>query len=96
MHFLVTYDVNTETKEGRRRLRKVAQICQNYGQRAQKSVFECQIEEGPFERLKASLLKVINKETDSLRFYRLMEPVEKYRQTYGVNLILDLDEPVIF
>ena len=96
MHFLVTYDVNTETKEGRKRLRRVAQVCQNHGQRAQKSVFECDIEQGLYERLKAKLLKIIDEETDSLRFYRLMEPMEKYRQTYGVNLVLDLNEPVIF
>lgn len=96
MHILVTYDVNTETKEGRRRLRRVAKICEGYGQRAQRSVFECDIEEKRFERLKASLLKVIDEKTDSLRFYRMMEPMEKHRQTFGVNLILDLDEPIIF
>jgi len=95
MHLLVAYDVNTETKEGRRRLRKVAIACKNFGQRAQKSVFECELEEKHYERLKAALLKIINKEQDSLRFYRLMEPVEKYRETFGISLILNLDEPVI-
>ena len=96
MHLLVTYDVNTETKAGRKRLRRVAQMCKNYGQRAQKSVFECDIDEGQFERFRAKLLKIIDEEKDSLRIYRIMEPMEKYRETYGVNLVLNLDEPMIF
>jgi CRISPR-associated protein Cas2 len=95
MHMLVTYDVNTETKAGRRRLRKVAEACKNFGQRAQKSVFECDVQERHFERLRAALLKIIDKDQDSLRIYRLMEPVEKHRETYGKNLILDLNEPII-
>jgi CRISPR-associated protein Cas2 len=95
MHLLVTYDVNTETKEGRRRLRNVAVACKNFGQRAQKSVFECEVEEKHYEKLKSTLLKIIDKEHDSLRFYRLMEPVEKHRETYGRNLIIDINEPII-
>ena len=96
MYYLVTYDVNTEDKAGRNRLRKVAKACEGFGQRAQKSVFECDLEEKHFERFKAKLLKIIDEETDSLRFYRLMEPLEKHRETYGVNLVLDLNDPVVF
>ncbi|HIH03821.1 MAG TPA: CRISPR-associated endonuclease Cas2 [Methanoregulaceae archaeon] len=71
MMVLVTYDVNTETVEGRRRLRNVAKICKNYGQRVQFSVFECLVEPAQFVRLKDRLLNVIDPECDSIRFYFL-------------------------
>lgn len=78
MDILVTYDVNTETKEGRRRLRKVAEVCKDYGQRVQYSVFECRVNEMQYEFFQARLLKIINPKTDSVRFYRLRSPREKY------------------
>lgn len=71
MMVLVTYDVSTETKEGRRRLTKVAKACENRGQRVQKSVFECLLDPAQWEKLKADLTKRIDPETDSLRFYYL-------------------------
>jgi CRISPR-associated protein Cas2 len=95
MEILVCYDVNTETAEGRKRLRRVATVCQNHGQRAQKSVFECQVNETQYEGLIQKLLKILNVEEDSLRIYRLMEPREKYLKHYGVNLVLDLKQPLI-
>lgn len=71
MFVVVAYDVNTETPEGRKRLRTVSKICQNYGQRVQNSLFECLIDYGTFLGMKKELEGIINKETDSLRFYYL-------------------------
>ncbi|WP_294042618.1 CRISPR-associated endonuclease Cas2 [Thiolapillus sp.] len=74
MLILVTYDVSTQTAEGRRRLRRVAKACQNYGQRVQKSVFECRVDVATYERLEEALLNEIDEEEDNLRLYRLTEP----------------------
>ena len=71
MMVLVTYDVNVETPEGRKRLRRVAKICVNYGQRVQNSVFECLVDPARLVCLKNELLKEIDVNTDSLRFYQL-------------------------
>lgn len=71
MMILVTYDVNTETPEGRRRLRQVAKECVNYGQRVQNSVFECLVDPVQFAKLKHSLKGRMDKEKDSIRFYFL-------------------------
>lgn len=68
---LVTYDVNTETSAGKKRLRKVAKQCQNYGQRVQNSVFECLVDPVKFAQLKSGLEGIIDRESDSLRFYFL-------------------------
>ena len=71
MLILVTYDVNTETSAGRARLRKVAKVCTNYGQRVQNSVFECLLDASQYVEFRAKLEKIINTEKDSLRFYEL-------------------------
>ena len=71
MLVLVTYDVNTETAAGRRRLRKVAKVCVDYGQRVQNSVFECSLDAGQLRLLQAELTALIDPKTDSLRFYSL-------------------------
>lgn len=71
MMVLVTYDVNTETPDGRRRLRQVARECVNYGQRVQNSVFECLVDPTQFAKLKHSLSAIMDKERDSIRFYYL-------------------------
>jgi CRISPR-associated protein Cas2 len=68
---IVCYDVNTETREGRRRLRRVAKACEGVGQRVQKSVFECQIDVMRMEILERRLLQIIDLEQDCLRLYRL-------------------------
>ncbi|BAU65307.1 hypothetical protein STA3757_26880 [Stanieria sp. NIES-3757] len=96
MDILVTYDVNTETKEGRSRLRKVATVCKNYGQRVQFSVFECRVNEMQYETFQAQLVKIIDKQKDSIRFYRLPSPREKYVQSFGVDDYTDFDQPLIF
>ncbi|MCL2519615.1 MAG: CRISPR-associated endonuclease Cas2 [Spirochaetaceae bacterium] len=71
MLILIAYDVNTETPAGKRRLRQVAKVCVNYGQRVQNSVFECELDNALFIKVKHQLENIIDKETDSLRFYRL-------------------------
>lgn len=68
---LITYDVETVTPSGAKRLRRVAKECQNYGQRVQNSVFECVVTEAQFALLKSSLVSKIDKEKDSIRFYFL-------------------------
>ena len=69
MFVLITYDVNTQTAAGRTRLRRVAKECVNFGQRVQNSVFEINLEYGKFILLKDRLIKLIDPETDNLRFY---------------------------
>lgn len=71
MLVVITYDVNTQDKAGQKRLRKVAKCCVNYGQRVQNSVFECVADSAKIEQIKAELVKLINLEKDSLRFYYL-------------------------
>ena len=73
MLVLVCYDVNTETKVGRRRLRRVARACEGVGQRVQKSVFECQVDVAQFEALERKLLSEIDPQQDCLRLYRMPE-----------------------
>lgn len=71
MLVLVCYDVSTETKSGRRRLRRVARVCESTGQRVQKSVFECQLDVAKFETLERELLAEIDPTMDCLRLYRI-------------------------
>jgi CRISPR-associated protein Cas2 len=71
MMVLITYDVETSTEGGRKRLRKVAKKCENYGQRVQNSVFECLVEPQDFVKLKNELEGIISPENDSLRYYML-------------------------
>lgn len=71
MMVIISYDVNTTDNAGRTRLRKVSKECQNHAQRVQNSVFEADLDYSKFLKLKAALLKLIDKEKDSLRFYYL-------------------------
>lgn len=68
---LVTYDVNTETRAGRRRLRRVAKVCESVGQRVQYSVFECQVDQAGFEELERRLLAEMDINLDNIRLYRM-------------------------
>jgi CRISPR-associated protein Cas2 len=92
---LVTYDVSTETSEGRRRLRNAAKICLNYGQRVQKSVFECRVNPMEAEAMERELLAIINQSEDNLRLYRLLEPVEHYIKEYGKFKAVDFTDTLI-
>ena len=69
MLVLITYDVNTETVSGKKRLRKVAKQCENYGRRVQNSVFECILDQAQSVVLKQSLIDIIDENVDSLRYY---------------------------
>ena len=95
MLIIATYDVSTETREGRRRLRRVAKVCERVGQRVQKSVFEFQIDQMQYETLERDLLAEINLEQDNLRFYRLTEPHELRIKEYGVFRSVDFDGPLL-
>lgn len=92
MWVVVCYDVNTETKAGRRRLRRVAQVCKDFGQRVQLSVFECQVNAMQYEDLRRKLLKEIKTSDDSLRFYRIGEPRERYVESFGTDRLIFFDE----
>ncbi len=95
MWIIVAYDVRTEEAPGRRRLRRVAQVCKDFGQRVQKSVFECQVDDMKYEELRRRLLREINDEEDNLRLYRLTEPREQHVETYGLSRTVFFDEPLI-
>ena len=95
MWIVVCYDVNTETRDGRRRLRRVAQVCKNFGQRVQKSVFECQVDEMKYEQLRTCLLKEVKLEMDNLRLYRLTEPRDKRVEEYGAVRTVFFDEEAL-
>jgi len=96
MEILVTYDVATDTREGQKRLRKVAKLCKAHGQRVQKSVFECKVDDMQLERFLFALRNVIHEDEDSLRIYRLREPYEKYMQELGKKLPYTLRDPLVF
>lgn len=89
MLVLITYDVNTEDKSGRTRLRKVAKKCVNYGQRVQNSVFECILDAAQCKFLKAQLLELIDLKKDSLRFYYLGNNYKSKIEHYGAKLSID-------
>jgi len=95
MLVLITYDVNTETAEGRKRLRKVAKTCQDYGQRVQNSVFECLIDAAQLKQLQATLENLIEPEKDSLRFYYLGDEWRGRVQHVGAKSALDIEGPLI-
>lgn len=95
MLIIVTYDVSTETAAGRKRLRRVAKVCESMGQRVQKSVFECQVNEMQFEKLERDLLAEIDETEDNLRFYRITEPVEVRVRQHGVFRAVDFEGPLI-
>ena len=95
MEILVTYDVATETRAGQKRLRRVAKRCEAYGQRVQKSVFECTLDPAGLEKLKSDLAREIKESEDSLRFYRLREPRSQYLQVMGRDIEHDLHDPLV-
>lgn len=95
MLVIVTYDVSTETREGRRRLRRIAKICESVGQRVQKSVFECKVNQMQCEELERKLLTEIKDDEDSLRLYRLTEPVNLHIKEYGNFRAVDFERPLI-
>ena len=95
MLLLVTYDVNTETAAGRRRLRRVAKICEDYGLRVQNSVFECQVDATQHTVLKAKLQKEIDADLDSLRFYNLGNQYKNKAEHFGAKPSIDVTDTLI-
>ena len=95
MLVLITYDVNTEDSAGKKRLRKVAKECQNYGQRVQNSVFECIMDTAKAREVKEKILKLIDKDKDSLRFYYLGEKYKNKVEHYGTEECFDLEDSLL-
>ena len=92
---IVCYDVNTETREGRRRLRRVAKVCEGIGQRVQKSVFECRVDRMQYEELERRLLAEINAQEDCLRLYRLADGRGCEVKEHGMFKATNFDEPLV-
>ena len=95
MLVIVCYDVNTETREGRRRLRRVAKVCESTGQRVQKSVFECQVTLAQMEELERRLLAEIELRNDCLRLYRLADTRGCEVREHGKFKALDFEDPLV-
>ena len=95
MLVLITYDVNTETKAGRTRLRKVAKQCVNYGQRVQNSVFECSLDNAKLIEVQHLLEGLIDKNVDSLRFYILGNKYKNKVIHIGAKPSYDVNDPLI-
>lgn len=92
---IVCYDVSTETRAGRRRLRRVARVCEGTGQRVQKSVFECQVNLMQLEELERRLLAEIDVDQDCLRIYRMPETKGCEVREHGRFKATDFDGPLV-
>lgn len=95
MLILITYDVDTTTHAGEKRLRKVAKECVNHGQRVQDSVFECLLTEAQFVSLKAILSSIIDNSTDNIRFYFLGNNWQRKIETIGKQTSYDPTDALI-
>ena len=95
MLVLVSYDVSTVSQEGSRRLRRIAKHCLDFGQRVQFSVFECNVDPGQWEKLKARLLATYFSAEDSLRFYYLGANWKKRVEHFGTKAVKSPDEPIV-
>jgi CRISPR-associated protein Cas2 len=95
MLVLVSYDVAVSSDGGKKRLRRVAKACQNYGQRVQFSVFECVVEPAQWVKLKANLENIIEEETDSLRYYYLGSNYKHKVEHIGAKPAIDVEGPLI-
>jgi len=95
MMVIVSYDVSTKAEGGKRRLRKVAETCLDYGLRVQNSVFECNVDPAQWENLKELLLSLYNEKEDSLRFYFLGSNWKKRLEHLGKNKNINIDDTLI-
>jgi len=96
MFILITYDVNTTDAAGRKRLRRIAKLCMNYGMRVQNSVFECQADAAQWRVLKHDLLKEYDETKDSLRFYYLNANQRAKAEHFGAKETVKVEQPLIF
>lgn len=95
MYILVTYDVDTTSKEGSRRLRCVAKACLDYGQRVQNSVFECKVTEAQYCLLKERVKDIIDRSLDSIRFYILSRNETKRVEVIGIETAYKVDDVLV-
>jgi len=95
MMVVVSYDVSTKTVSGKKRLKKVAETCLNYGIRAQNSVFECAVDPAQWEVLKNKLLSIYDEGEDSFRFYYLGANWQRRLERYGKEKNLSVDDLLI-
>lgn len=95
MYILITYDVDTVSEMGQKRLRQVARICKDYGQRVQNSVFECEVTEAQYVKLKDALSAVMDKSLDSIRFYHLNKNVTRRVVTIGKETAYNVRDAII-
>lgn len=96
MLVLITYDVRTDTPNGKKRLRRVAKECCNYGQRVQNSVFECVMDAAKSREVKEKLIKIIDKDEDSIRFYYLGNNYKTKVEHFGVKESIDMEGVLLF
>jgi CRISPR-associated protein Cas2 len=95
MMVLVTYDVETVTQAGRKRLRQVAKQCVNFGQRVQNSVFECVLDTAQFADLKYRLENIIDSEKDSLRYYMMGNNWTKKVEHVGAKETINFEDDLL-
>lgn len=95
MYVLITYDVNTSSVDGQKRLRKVARCCKDYGQRVQNSVFECLINGSDFAHLRSKLIGLINEDLDSIRIYQLGKNYQTKIEHLGLKTSFDFEGELI-
>lgn len=95
MDVVVTYDVNTQSAAGRKRLRQVAKTCEGFGQRVQLSVFECSLTRAQLERLRHDVRRIVDVELDSLRIYRLAGQRDRVVEVIGRDDWVDLSGPMV-
>ena len=96
MLVIIAYDVETSTQEGRTRLRKVAKLCVNYGQRVQNSVFECSVDPAQLVEIKDQLEKMIDNDLDNIRIYHMGKNWERKIETLGKSESYNHDSGVLF
>ncbi len=94
-NFLISYDVDTTTAAGRKRLRNICKACKGFGQRVQYSVFECSVTDEGYEMLIGKALTIIDQEKDSLRVYRLPGNRDVLVTVYGVDQYVDFQKPLV-
>ena len=95
MLVLITYDVNTEDADGRKRLRQIAKQCVNYGQRVQNSVFECLLDAAQCRQLQHTLRSLMNEDKDSLRFYYLGNNYQTKIEHIGIERGISVDQVLL-
>ncbi|MCL6633314.1 MAG: CRISPR-associated endonuclease Cas2 [Alicyclobacillus herbarius] len=95
MNLLIAYDISTETKQGQKRLRRVAKVCLNYGQRVQHSVFECQLDELAFSKLVQSLSEIVHPTEDNIRIYRVTDLSRGSVINLGRIVGIDYKDPIV-